>query len=81
MTAVYVLRLEKVASITKEEENAIYDSAETLDSNPELFLPKEFFSGPDFSDDKKELEAKVTPESLKVLMELAKNSESFVISN
>lgn len=81
MTSIYVLKLEKVASITKEEEDAIYDSAEMLDSSPEFFLPKEFFNGPDFLDDRKELEAKVTAESIKVLMELAKNGESFVISN
>ncbi|HHT9126713.1 MAG TPA: hypothetical protein ACFYD6_13005 [Candidatus Brocadiia bacterium] len=81
MTAIYVLKLEKVVSITKEEENAIYDSAETLDSNPELFLPSAFFSDSDFSENRKELEAKVTPETLKVLKELSTTGESFVICN
>ena len=79
MTAIYVLKLEKVISITKVEEAVVYESAETLDSSPEFFLPSEFFSDPDFSEDRKELEAKVTPETLKVLKDMAETGESFVI--
>lgn len=79
MRAIYTVRFEKVIDISSEEATAIYDSTEETDSSPELFLSQEYFTDPELEEDRKELEAKVSPETFKALKELAEAGETFVI--
>lgn len=79
MRAIYTIRFEKVADITSEEATAIYDSSEETDSSPELFLSQEYFTDPELAEDRQKLEARVSPETFKVLKELAESGETFVI--
>lgn len=79
MRAIYTVRFEKVVDITSEEASAIYDSTEETDSSPELFLPQEYFTDPKLEEDRQKLEARVTPETFKVLKELSEAGEMFVI--
>ena len=79
MPTIYKVKFEKTIDISEKEANVIYELSDGVDSidSPEIFISSSTF---DDEECKEELESCFESKTLKVIKDLSKSGQTFIIS-